>query len=58
MAILNTAKYRDLIEFYKVNKIELVGSMPCYGEENVDFQRGTGVFKDNIDVLKQLNSVG
>ena len=58
MAILNTAKYKDLIEFYKANKVELVGSMPCYGRDNVDAQRGSGVFKDNIEVLKQLNGVG
>ena len=58
MSILNAAKHTDLIEFYKANKVELVGSMPCYGEENVDAQRGAGVFKDNINVLKRLNSVG
>ena len=58
MSILNSAKHKDLIEFYKANKVELVGSMPCYGEENVDAQRGAGVFKDNIEVLKRLNSVG
>lgn len=58
MAILATEPYRNFIDFYRKHRIELVGSMPCYGEANVDAQRGEGVFADNIAVLKQLNLAG
>lgn len=58
LAILATDPYREFIEFYRDNRVELVGSMPCYGRENVDAQRGDGVFDDNIAVLKQLNAIG
>ena len=48
----------DLPEFYKKNKIHLICSLPCYGEENVDKQRGDGAFKKSISALKALNSIG
>jgi len=58
MTLLGTDKYKHLIDLFTANKIELVGSLPCYGEENVNAQRGDGVFNSNISVLKLLNSVG
>ena len=33
-----------LPEFFKLNEVELVCSLPCYSEENVDKQRGKGTF--------------
>lgn len=48
----------DLSEFYCKNKVELICSMPCYIEENVDSQRGNGVFEKSIIALKKLNSLG
>ena len=48
----------DLSEFYCKNKVELICSMPCYTEENVDSQRGNGVFEKSILALKKLNSLG
>jgi radical SAM/Cys-rich protein len=44
--------------FYKANKIRLVCSMPCYTRENVDKQRGEGVFDKSIRGLKLLNGIG
>lgn len=44
--------------FYKDNKVKLVCSMPCYTKENVDKQRGEGVFDKSIPALKLLNSLG
>jgi radical SAM/Cys-rich protein len=38
--------------------VEIVASMPCYLEENVDGQRGSGVHSKSIDVLRRLNDVG
>ncbi len=58
MTLLATDKYKHLIDLFRANRIELVGSLPCYGEENVNEQRGNGVFTSNIRTLKLLNSVG
>ncbi|MEO0367956.1 MAG: arsenosugar biosynthesis radical SAM (seleno)protein ArsS [Pseudomonadota bacterium] len=48
----------DLAEFYAKRKIRLVCSLPCYTEDNVDAQRGRGVFDKSIAGLQLLNSVG
>lgn len=48
----------DLPEFFKEHKIHLICSMPCYTQENVDTQRGNGVFKKSIKALKILNEIG
>jgi len=37
-----------LPEFYKKNRVHLVYSLPCYLKDNVDFQRGKGVFEKSI----------
>jgi radical SAM/Cys-rich protein len=47
--------YPDL---YKAYKVKLVASLPCYGAENVDRQRGEGVFQTSIEVLQRLNRLG
>lgn len=47
-----------LPQFYKTHKVHLVSSLPCYTEENVDKQRGSGTFKKSIDALKLLNRNG
>jgi radical SAM/Cys-rich protein len=38
--------------------VEVVASLPCYLEENVDRQRGNGVFEASIRALQRLNAVG
>ncbi|MBP2649523.1 MAG: radical SAM/Cys-rich domain protein [Firmicutes bacterium] len=58
LTMLADNSYKHLIDFFKVNNVQLVASMPCYGEENVNAQRGTGVFKHNIEALKLLNCHG
>ena len=45
-------------DFYKAYKVKLVASLPCYGAENVDLQRGEGVFQTSIEVLQRLNRLG
>ena len=47
-----------LPEFFKENKIHLICSLPCYSEDNVDAQRGKGVFEKSIKALKLLNDIG
>ena len=48
----------DLPEFYRTHEIELVCSLPCYLEENVDEQRGRGAFTKSIKALQILNGIG
>jgi len=47
-----------LMELYRDLQIRLVGSLPCYLEEDVDRQRGKGVFKKSLQILKKLNVLG
>ncbi len=44
--------------FLKEHEVEIIGSLPCYTEENVDKQRGSGVFNKSIKALKLLNELG
>ncbi|MHC4571110.1 MAG: arsenosugar biosynthesis radical SAM (seleno)protein ArsS [Planctomycetota bacterium] len=43
--------------WYKEHKVVLIASLPCYTEENVNKQRGAGVFKKSIAALKMLNEL-
>lgn len=47
-----------LPEFFKNNRVELVCSLPCYSEENVDKQRGKGTFELSIRALRIFNDLG
>lgn len=47
-----------LADFYHQHRLVVFGSLPCYSEENVEKQRGTGVFERSIAALKKLNSLG
>lgn len=47
-----------LPEFFRRHEIELVCSLPCYSEENVDKQRGKGTFDDSIRALQIFNQLG
>jgi radical SAM/Cys-rich protein len=47
-----------LPEFYRDAQVELVCSLPCYGPENVEQQRGKGVFEQSIEALRLLNRLG
>ena len=48
----------DLAEFLAEQRLEVIASLPCYLEENVNKQRGKGVFQDSIAGLRQLNALG
>ena len=48
----------DLAEFLGENQVEVVASMPCYLQENVDKQRGKGVYDGSVRGLKRLNALG
>ncbi|MEE9390360.1 MAG: arsenosugar biosynthesis radical SAM (seleno)protein ArsS [Candidatus Aminicenantaceae bacterium] len=48
----------DMPDFFKDHKVHIVASMPCYLEENVNSQRGNGVYGKSIQILQKLNSLG
>ena len=50
--------YTDLPDWYAARKVHLVASLPCYLENNVDKQRGRGVYHDSITVIQRLNEAG
>lgn len=58
LTILLERGYEDLAPFLARNKVEIIVSMPCYSPENVNAQRGEGVFEGSIAALQLLNSVG
>ena len=47
-----------LPEFFRRNRVELICSLPCYSEENVDRQRGKGTFDLSIRALQIFNRLG
>src|SRR6266508_1699846 len=57
-SILLEPGYEDLAPFLARNKVEIIASMPCYSPENVNAQRGEGVFEGSIAVLQLLNLLG
>lgn len=58
LTILAEPGHEDLADFLAQHEVEVVASLPCYLEENVDTQRGKGVFQDSIDGLLKLNALG
>jgi len=55
---LNLPESRGLAELYREYQVEVVASLPCYTRENVEAQRGEGVFDACISMLRQLNYLG
>ena len=58
LTILSEPDYETLAEFLAENAVEISASLPCYLEENVDQQRGDGVFQASLAGLRQLNALG
>ena len=58
LTILTEPGYENLAGFLASNKVQITASLPCYLKENVDKQRGKGVFEKSILALKKLNSYG
>ncbi len=58
LSILNEPGQEDLTAFLATNQVEVVASMPCYLQENVDAQRGEGVYEHSITGLRKLNAAG
>lgn len=58
LTVLSEPTQQDLAAFLAAHQVEVVASLPCYSMENVDKQRGQGVFQRSIDGLQQLNALG
>jgi len=48
----------NLPEFLREHQVEIVASLPCYLEKNVDTQRGKGVYAKSVEALQWLNRLG
>jgi radical SAM/Cys-rich protein len=58
LTILELPGQEDLAGFLATQQVEIVASLPCYSEDNVDRQRGKGVFDTSIRALRRLNARG
>ena len=58
LTILLEPGYEDYAQFLARHQVEIIASMPCYTPENVNAQRGEGVFDGSIKALQLLNSLG
>jgi radical SAM/Cys-rich protein len=58
LTILLAPEHDGLAEFLAENEVEIIASMPCYTAENVNAQRGEGVFEESIAALQLLNRLG
>jgi len=58
LTVLEEPEHAQLAEFLAKNNVEIIASMPCYLEDNVNAQRGAGVFAKSIKGLQKLNALG
>ncbi len=58
LTILLEPGQETLAEFLASYNVEIIASLPCYSVDNVDRQRGQGVFEKSIQALQTLNRLG
>ncbi len=58
LTVLFRPGQEDTPEFLAGNQVGIVASLPCYSRENVEKQRGGGVFEASIEALRVLNRLG
>jgi radical SAM/Cys-rich protein len=58
LTVLFEPGQEDTADFLAEHGVEIVASLPCYLEENVDRQRGRGVHRGSIEALRWLNRLG
>jgi radical SAM/Cys-rich protein len=58
LSILLEPGYEGLARFLAEQQVVITASLPCYLQENVEKQRGKGVYNDSIEALQQLNQLG
>ena len=58
LTIYFVAGFEDIPEYCAKYQTQIVASLPCYLEDNVDKMRGKGVYNDSIAALQRLNQLG
>jgi radical SAM/Cys-rich protein len=58
LSVLLEPGQENLAEFLAACQVEITASLPCYTQENVDRQRGQGVFARSIQAIRRLNALG
>lgn len=58
LTVLHESGQEDTVDFLAQHNVEVVASLPCYLEDNVDGQRGNGVFHKSIESIRLLNKIG
>ena len=58
LTVLFEPGQEDTPLFFKDQRVHVVASLPCYSKENVDKQRGRGVFNKSVEALRILNGLG
>lgn len=58
LTILEEPGHEDLAGFLAAQAVHVIASLPCYGEEGVDAQRGAGTYARSIRALRRLNALG
>ena len=58
LTILLEPGFENIAQFLADNEVQIVASLPCYLEQNVDGQRGKGVYQKSIEALCMLNQLG
>ena len=58
LTVLFEPGQEDLPAFLAEHEVEVTASLPCYLEENVEEQRGKGVYSSSIEAIRTLNSLG
>ena len=58
LMILLEPGYEDLAQFLAEQQVTITAYLPCYLEENVEKQRGKGIYDGSIEALKLLNNLG
>lgn len=58
LTVLQEPGFESTADFLAEHGVEIVASLPCYTRENVDRQRGKGVFEKSIRAMRMLNTLG
>lgn len=58
LTVLLEPGQEDTAAFLAAHGVEIIASLPCYTRENVDRQRGPGVFDRSLEALRRLNALG
>lgn len=58
LTILFEKGQEQTAQFLAQHQVEVIASLPCYSQKNVDEQRGKGAFHKSIQALQLLNALG